>query len=1116
MGFQYDVYGKRTSKLARPIQYIDVFLNRASRFHSYCYLDLISQANQNRLVTPEDADDFQGFDSEVGRIDFSMQQNLIYSLLIVYPKRNNLNKSPSISPSLPHEADAEPEAAESLNETTNAVNDNIQMVQMDEDAMKEDLRPNATDNDGSSDVSDMETDTDTDTESELESDENDTTNDRTGMTGGAQENSSSSFLESDSESSSGYESSDESENERERAEGYRRLENERVDTQSSANMDMDVNASTRGRMTIDETYMDEEVRGRYEIGKNGVNMVLSHERSTEGMWKYRYNENYAGFFKSESMATYGVKIHEMVERIRRSTGIVLVYTEYIEGGVLPICLALEELGLQRYHNSYNLFENAPMEQVHYRGMFTKRELKKREPMQTFKPATYTIFSGNEMISPPSTRTQELSVLSSDKNKNGEYIKVVVITQSAAEGVDFKNIRQVHIMEPWYNIYRLEQIIGRAVRFLSHKKLPFNERNVEIYMHGTLLSEDEEKILWQMTADIQMYMIAENKAIKISKVTRLIKESAVDCVLNKAMQEYTEEKINQTTTLKISSGNEVEFKIGDKKESILCDFMDDCEYNCDASNKLDYTKIKSDIDGDINETDLDYGTYNEDSLYINMKMLIERIREIFNTGFEFHRNDIIKQIQAQRYYPLTEIDAALDLVVNDKYMYMYDKYLRIGNIVRLGDYYVFHPIEMTNQYLTRDEFEVPIYFKHTDFTPAKYMSAYKNSVSHSDSQTSFFSSSASLSPTSSLGATSEATSDATLKSLDNRDDSSIRKGVSSALLNTRIDSRRPVDSAKKESKFKFKILTRKSSDEDVMKFMQNCEHMYDIAMERTSRATEMYDRYHNMKVVKKLPYTSIYNRNWYFAFHEMFALDTKRESSSKVHVKKLGLNIKEHEASRIIIMHMLDQFNVRHIMLVRNYLEKRDDSELTEFEKLLLMLMKKEEREMESITGEINSTFLAYDMIKDKEVIIQRHRNGEWAELAEGLNHTLTKEIRGEVSERIRKGSLYSGYMGRNEYKKDRLRYDMIFKVWDRAKSDKTLNRGFRCENKGISELVGLLNVILETGGYENKGRVGNLDKNEYVVLIECVLRLFEIRKTSGMNWFYRPYEMVMRGNGITI
>jgi hypothetical protein len=32
--------------------------------------------------------------------------------------------------------------------------------------------------------------------------------------------------------------------------------------------------------------------------------------------------------------------------------------------------------------------------------------------------------------------------------------------------------------------RIEQIIGRGVRFRSHKDLPFEKRNVEIYLHAT--------------------------------------------------------------------------------------------------------------------------------------------------------------------------------------------------------------------------------------------------------------------------------------------------------------------------------------------------------------------------------------------------------------------------------------------------------------------------------------------------------------------------------------------------------------------------------------------------------------------------------------------------------
>ena len=63
--------------------------------------------------------------------------------------------------------------------------------------------------------------------------------------------------------------------------------------------------------------------------------------------------------------------------------------------------------------------------------------------------------------------------------------------AGAEGLDFKFIRQVHILEPWYNMNRIEQIIGRAVRTCSHKDLPFIERNVQIYLYGTIL-EDKEK------------------------------------------------------------------------------------------------------------------------------------------------------------------------------------------------------------------------------------------------------------------------------------------------------------------------------------------------------------------------------------------------------------------------------------------------------------------------------------------------------------------------------------------------------------------------------------------------------------------------------------------------
>ena len=67
------------------------------------------------------------------------------------------------------------------------------------------------------------------------------------------------------------------------------------------------------------------------------------------------------------------------------------------------------------------------------------------------------------------------------NKIGEKIKVVIISMTGSEGIDFKNLRQLHILEPWYNLSLIEQIIGRAVRNCSHKNLPFSKRNVEIFL-----------------------------------------------------------------------------------------------------------------------------------------------------------------------------------------------------------------------------------------------------------------------------------------------------------------------------------------------------------------------------------------------------------------------------------------------------------------------------------------------------------------------------------------------------------------------------------------------------------------------------------------------------------
>jgi hypothetical protein len=95
--------------------------------------------------------------------------------------------------------------------------------------------------------------------------------------------------------------------------------------------------------------------------------------------------------------------------------------------------------------------------------------------ETFFPAKYVVISGEAALSPDNIG--DVKAASNEANYDGRFVKVIIISKAGSEGLDFKFIRQIHILEPWYNMNRIEQIVGRSVRNLSHCQLPFEERNV---------------------------------------------------------------------------------------------------------------------------------------------------------------------------------------------------------------------------------------------------------------------------------------------------------------------------------------------------------------------------------------------------------------------------------------------------------------------------------------------------------------------------------------------------------------------------------------------------------------------------------------------------------------
>lgn len=64
--------------------------------------------------------------------------------------------------------------------------------------------------------------------------------------------------------------------------------------------------------------------------------------------------------------------------------------------------------------------------------------------------------------------------------NDGKTKVLLISSAGAEGLDLKETRSVIILEPYWNDSRIQQVIGRAVRYGSHSGLPKAERKVEVF------------------------------------------------------------------------------------------------------------------------------------------------------------------------------------------------------------------------------------------------------------------------------------------------------------------------------------------------------------------------------------------------------------------------------------------------------------------------------------------------------------------------------------------------------------------------------------------------------------------------------------------------------------
>jgi len=431
------------------------------------------------------------------------------------------------------------------------------------------------------------------------------------------------------------------------------------------------------------------------IGKEGMANNMSFVEKNERVgdtyefrkYNYEYKKGVPRIFHHSKLPNYSSKIAEICRCVQKSRGIVIVYTQYIDGGIVAVSLALEEMGFTRYGTSQMaspLFKPGTIDSP----PIDATTMMPADPSaKKFNQAKYMILSGDKYFS--QSNAADIKYATSEANKNGELVRVILISRAASEGLDFKYVRQVHILDPWYNLNRIEQIVGRGVRNQSHCGLEFEERNVEIYLHATVPAAET------FSADLYLYRYAERKARMIGKVTRLLKTVSVDCVLNHAQSDFTDVNMTAVGNVLIRSSTMMEpqyFQVGDKSESYACDYMESCEYKCFPEDKI--------------EAPQEGAIITKPSSFMIQKMM-DQIVAIIGRELALHFVVLEKMLgepsKYNLYFALTEL-------IENPMMTFTDKYGRTGRLINRDKYYLFQPIEVTDKHSSVFDSIVPVQVK----------------------------------------------------------------------------------------------------------------------------------------------------------------------------------------------------------------------------------------------------------------------------------------------------------------------------------------------------------------------------------------------------------------------
>jgi hypothetical protein len=400
-------------------------------------------------------------------------------------------------------------------------------------------------------------------------------------------------------------------------------------------------------------------------GDNGIQNTMNIDKNV-----YSYSSDTLSsvgeYFHKDMIGDYSSKIKSILDIVGNSDGITFIYSNWLSSGVIPLALTLEQNGYTKYDGKEILKDSKKIEKISVAGKYYSEYSDKTE----FKKANYMVIAGSGIGT--NNLEEEKKIMNSDENKNGNKIKVIIGSSKAAEGLDFKNIRNIHILEPWHNINKLEQVIGRGIRNCSHKKLDECDRNVTVYLHNSTV-RDRESI------DMYLYRRSEYKAKQIGKIENILKRNALDKYIFQHGNHFDKNDIDMIK-VKPSYRKSKSYlhDRSDKEYTRVCSFSSVCDY-------MKNDKYKSITIPDKNKYDTFQMNYSSSLIDVYKK----RIHNLYLKSVSYTFGELKDSLEKYKEIYSDYLYHAIKEMISEKYI-LHNSNDDKGYLIRVDKYYLFQP------------------------------------------------------------------------------------------------------------------------------------------------------------------------------------------------------------------------------------------------------------------------------------------------------------------------------------------------------------------------------------------------------------------------------------------